>query len=178
VRARCSVPRCPVRVPPCECQVSVSVGLCALLVLPSLVNFGGQVQVKSKSSPSQVESGRAIPRGPNLPIGLLPPFGAQYPFLHTIQANLTPPASSFPFGQRFEFLVDSHSLEIPFSRTQFPPKVLTVLTWALNPPTASSFASPCCYHWVPSTSPSPHSPFSYSSSSSSSSSSSFFLTLI
>lgn len=77
-------------------RVSSVSRLCALLVLPSLVNFGGPVQVKSKSSPSQVESGRAIPRGPKSPYWSSSPLRPQYPFLHTIKANLTPPASSFP----------------------------------------------------------------------------------
>lgn len=72
-------------------SVSVSVGYVLFLSSrPSSI-----LAAKSKSSPSQVESGRAIPRGPNLPIGLLP-LRTQYPFLHTIKANLTPPAFPFP----------------------------------------------------------------------------------
>lgn len=95
--SECSVPCCPVRVPPCECgvrvSVQVSVGwLCARLVLPSLVNFWrpspSQVQVRSnQEEPSRVA-----------PISLLAssPLRPQYPFLHTIKANLTPP-QAFPF---------------------------------------------------------------------------------
>lgn len=99
--SECSVPCCPVRVPPCECgvrvSVQVSVGwLCARLVLPSLVNFWrpspSQVQVRSnQEEPSRVA-----------PISLLAssPLRPQYPFLHTIKANLTPPGFPFPFDQR------------------------------------------------------------------------------
>lgn len=157
-------PRCTVRVPPCECGVrvsSVSVSrlpstyLCCLLFLSS--RAWSILAAKSKSSPSQAQvkpkSGRirkSHPAWPQSPYwsSATPPLRPQYPFLHTTKANLTPPASSFPWNQRPESWLNSHSLEVPFQQNSIP-KVLTVLTWTLNPPTAASSSSsaspPCCY---------------------------------
>lgn len=175
--SECSVPCCPVRVPPCECgvrvrvSVSVSVGwlaMCARLVLPSLVNFWrpspSQVQVRSnQEEPSRVA-----------PISLLAssPLRPQYPFLHTIKANLTPQAFPFP------------SIKGPglgrFSQPGLDPSAKLNSQGAycayldsLDPPTASSSSCPAhlaATNRLPSTSTSTSPP----SSSSTSSSSSFF----
>jgi hypothetical protein len=112
----------------CGCQVSVCVGyVLALLVLPCLVNVGGQVQVKSKSSSSQVESGRAIPRGPSLPIGLVPP-PAPISFAAHHQGEPNLPGFFFPFGPRFQSWL-----------------ILTVTAWRLPPAELNSQGAYCAY---------------------------------
>lgn len=78
-------------------SVSVSVGYVCLFFLSSRPS--SILAAKSKSSPSQVESGRAIPRGPNLPIGLAPPPAPiSFPAHHQGEPNS--PGFSFPFDQR------------------------------------------------------------------------------
>lgn len=75
---------------------------------------------KSKSSPSQIESGRAIPRGPSLPIGLLPPPAPiSFPAHHQGEPN-SPQAFPFPSIKGPGLGRFSQPGLDPFSQTQFP----------------------------------------------------------
>lgn len=140
-----SLPRARAVVRVWSASVSVSVSrLCALLVLPSFVNFGGQVQVKSKSGRIR-KSHPAWPQSPYWPSP--PPDPISFPAHHQGEPNS--PGFPFPFDQRPESWLILTAWDLTLSAKNSIPKVLTVLTWTLNPPTASSSSS-CRFHWLPS----------------------------
>lgn len=98
-------------------SVSVSVSrLCALLVLPSFVNFGGQVQVKSKSGRIR-KSHPAWPQSPYWPSP--PPGPISFPAHHQGEPNS--PGFPFPFDQRPESWLILTAWDLTLSaKTQFP----------------------------------------------------------